>query len=226
MGIKKIEQMKIRLIFGIFLLMGVTAFSQDTIRANGDFIAFDKKASFKKGKLENYLLKNLNFPKKSIASGAQGYVLLSFTITKNGTLENIIPIEYPNEELAQTSIMNFISTDSLWNPTILFDRPISHKYLIAYKYSIYLNESPLEYLKEAAKYQEQKDFDRALQFCDKEISENKYNSAAYLKRSEIKSSLGDTKGSKQDLSKYEELRSQLVGNINVSVIGISKDRKL
>ena len=171
-------------------------------------------------------MKDINYPKTALANRVQGYVVLSFTITKNGTLEDISPMESPNEELALNSIMNFQLTDSLWNPAILLDRPIDHKYMIAYKYSIYLDESPLEYLKEATKYQEQRKLNKALQFCDKEIKDSKYNSEAYLKRSEIKSELGDTEGSKVDLLKYEELRNQFMGNINVSVIGISRERKL
>ncbi|MCK4661813.1 MAG: energy transducer TonB [Bacteroidales bacterium] len=218
--------MKTKILIGFFIIIGLTIKSQDSLKVIEDSIKFDLKASFKEGNLESYLLRDIRYPINAINNQIQGYVIISFTITKDGKISEMDPIKYPNKELALTSMLSLKSTDGLWNPTIYKNNPIDYEYLISYKYSMYHDNLPPEYLKKANKYYKKKDFKKSLKFYNKEIEENEYCAEPYLKRSVTKKELGDLNGSYEDKLQFQKLYNQFVGNIEIKLIGITREKKM
>jgi len=204
------------------MMIGTNLSSQEIFNSMGDSPKYDVKASFKSGDLESFILKELLQNKMPPNGPPKGYVLISFTIAKDGSLTDIDPIDFPNKEVGLNSVMALQATDGMWNPTIYKNNPIDYQYFIAYNYSVNIDSGPPEYFDKANKLYGKNDFKKALKYYNKAIKINKYFADPYLKRSLAKKALGDMKGADEDQLRYEKLNTQFVGNINSVMLGITR----
>ena len=182
-------------ILGLIMMIGTNLSSQEIFNSMGDSPKYDVKASFKSGDLESFILKELLQNKMPPNGPPKGYVLISFTIAKDGSLTDIDPIDFPNKEVGLNSVMALQATDGMWNPTIYKNNPIDYQYFIAYNYSVNIDSGPPEYFDKANKLYGKNDFKKAL---------------------------GDMKGADEDQLRYEKLNTQFVGNINSVMLGITR----
>ena len=107
------------------MMIGTNLSSQEIFNSMGDSPKYDVKASFKSGDLESFILKELLQNKMPPSGPPKGYVLISFTIAKDGSLTDIDPIDFPNKEVGLNSVMALQATDGMWNPTIYKKNPIT-----------------------------------------------------------------------------------------------------
>ena len=91
----------------------------------------DVKADFQGGQLalNNFIAKNLKYPKQAIENGVQGVLVVRLKVAKDGTVifdEFIKQLGYGCEAEAK----RLIKTMPKWNPAMLKGKPIDSNYTI------------------------------------------------------------------------------------------------
>ncbi|MND69375.1 Gram-negative bacterial tonB protein [compost metagenome] len=91
----------------------------------------DVKADFQGGQLalNNFIAKNLKYPKQAIENGVQGVLVVRLKVAKDGTVifdEFIKQLGYGCEAEAK----RLIKAMPKWNPAMLKDKPIDSNYTI------------------------------------------------------------------------------------------------
>jgi len=211
--------MKAHLLIIIILILNFNSNSQEINQDSIDPNDYDIKASFNNGNLDNFLYSHLIYPMNSIRNQEKGTVLISFLITKQGTVDSIDLISFPSNELAVTAINGLMKTNGMWNPTYKNGEPINYKYLIAIRFSMYLNELPPDYLTKANEFYKKEKFDKAIKYFTKAIELDNYNQSIYYKRSSAYYKIGDTVRAKQDKIRMYEINKVFIGTNNISAIG-------
>ena len=80
-----------------------------------------------------YLASNIQFPPAAIKSGATGTVKLSFTVNKDGVVEDIIVVQSPDYDLEREAIR--VLSKSKWIPGKMFGEVVKVKYTLPIKFS-------------------------------------------------------------------------------------------
>lgn len=82
-----------------------------------------------------FLASEIKYPKQSAKLGIKGTVKLSFTVKKNGDVEDVEVLESPNNELA-TEAIRVLEMAPDWIPGKQFGEVVSVKYNIPIKFSL------------------------------------------------------------------------------------------
>jgi TonB family protein len=112
-----------------FLAALTPGYAQDLLkRVKADYLAKDKQydrlPTFGSSALwlADYLFENLPYPETAAAEGAEGEVLVQFTIAKTGEVKDIIVLEGGREDLAQAVLKTFARMPR-WKPALRNDAP-------------------------------------------------------------------------------------------------------
>jgi hypothetical protein len=87
---------------------------------------------------------------------------------------------------------------------------VDRKYLIVFRYRIYMNGPPPDYRNQVKRDLNKKKYDHVLKIYDREIKDKPYEFQLFESRSQIKGLMGDTDGSKSDLLKSQKLKSEVM----------------
>lgn len=82
-----------------------------------------------------YLGNTIKYPRQSLKDGVEGTVKLSFTVKKNGGIEDIKVIDTPNDELADEAT-RVLQMSPDWNPGKMFGEAVNVKYTVPVKFSL------------------------------------------------------------------------------------------
>jgi len=211
------------LLFTTFLCLNVILKSQ-TLHDN-DMKLNIENAEYVKEDLTKLLQSNMTYPLEALKNEIQGDVILSFLIDKTGNLDSLNILISPNDILSASSIVSFNHLENEWSPCKVNGDPIDKKYFIVFRYRLYMNTQPPEYIKRAEKFVEKQKYEKALKFYDKAIAENLYDSRLFELRSKVKEILGDKDGAEKDFQESKRLQNEIISLVDIEAIGISRVEK-
>jgi len=202
----------------IFLTLILT-----TMSSNSQSI---QNARYMKEDLDKFLSTNTRYPIEAVRSQIQGDVVYSFTINKNGSLENLALMNYPSELLLNSSKISMSLLNGEWKPALLNDTPIDKKYQIVFRFRTYMDTNPFDYKGQSRKLIEKKKYEKALMTLDSGVQDNMYDYELYDLRSKVKEALGDSEGAKKDESISSSLKDEIMAVIDVNEIIVRKTAPL
>jgi hypothetical protein len=176
--------------------------------------------------LDKFLSTNTRYPIEAVRSQIQGDVVYSFTINKNGSLENLALMNYPSELLLNSSKISMSLLNGEWKPALLNDTPIDKKYQIVFRFRTYMDTNPFDYKGQSRKLIEKKKYEKALMTLDSGVQDNMYDYELYDLRSKVKEALGDSEGAKKDESISSSLKDEIMAVIDVNEIIVRKTAPL
>jgi len=197
--------MKCPYIFVLALFFSVYTFGQDSF----------KKAVFKSGNPTVFLAKAFTTLSGSQNTGS-GTIIISFTLTKDGKIENTYPVKFDTQKNAINAILAIQKTNGLWSTTQNNGSSVGKKYKIAFNF-VSPNSSYELDVKMADKFSEKKQFKQALKYYNKAIKSNKNEAFLYLKRAEIRYELEDMDGLKSDYLTCKTLQKEFLANVQLGV---------
>ena len=114
----------------VCLLAALTpGYAQDLLkRVKADYLAkdqqYDRLPTFGNGapSLAGYLSENLLYPETAAASGAEGQVLISFTVATTGLVKDVEVIQGVREDLNRAVVQTFTAM-SRWQPATRHNAP-------------------------------------------------------------------------------------------------------
>jgi TonB family protein len=114
----------------VCLLAALTpGYAQDLLkRVKADYLAKDKQydrlPTFGSSaiSLADYLFENLSYPATAIVDGAEGEVLIGFTVTKTGEVKDVKVLGGKREDLAQAVLRTFTRMPR-WKPALQNEAP-------------------------------------------------------------------------------------------------------
>lgn len=114
--------------------------SGESTDKNGTVYAYTKvriEPQFKNGMdaFYTYLKKTIRYPEQCYRSGIQGKVLLTFTVMKDGALENIRVMNDVHPALA-TEAVRVIKASPLWEPGVLRGKPANVVYNVPVSFTL------------------------------------------------------------------------------------------
>lgn len=183
-----------------------------------------KKAIFNNGN-PNVILADLFNELTGIQNKGNGTIIVSFTLTKNGEITKIHPLQFDTQKNAINAILAIQKTSKLWSSTFINGLATSHKYKIAYSF-ISPNSSYEMDVKMAAKFSEKKMFKKALKYYNRAVDVNKNEASLYLSRAEVKLALNDMDGLKSDLTMCKKLQNEYLANVLLTGFQSNKNKKL
>jgi len=185
-----------------------------------------EKAKYLNGDLNKILSTKAKYPETEMMNGTQGDVAFSFQILSNGKLENLAVKNSSDNSLLNSAKMAMYLLDGEWSPAKLNDVPTDQKYLIAFRFRIYMGTSPYDYKGQGKKLVEKQKYEKALKNFNIGIEDNKYDCELYELRSKVKELLGDVDGAKKDQVYALNLKDEIMSIIDITVIGVRSIVKL
>ncbi|MGE0089832.1 MAG: energy transducer TonB [Bacteroidales bacterium] len=198
------------------LFFNSLVFSQ--ISNTTDSLPIIENAKYLKGDLNAILNSTIKYPTDGLKSNIQGDVVLSFLITKNGKLDSLVILSSPSMALSTASVITLNSLENEWTPCKINNKSIDKKYLIVFRYRMYLNTTPPTYKKDADKLFKKQKFDKALKLYNKAIKENQYDYELFEARALTKENLGDTEGAKEDRASSILIKNEILTFVDVAGI--------
>jgi len=187
-----------------------------------DTLQINENAKYMNGDLNTILNSNIKYPTDGLKNNVQGDVVLSFLITKNGKLDSLVILSSPSMALSTSSIVTFNSLENEWIPCKINNDYVDKKYLIVFRYRMYLNTTPPTYKKDADKLFKKQKFDKALKLYNKAIKENQYDYELFEARAVTKENLGDTEGAKEDRATSILIKNEILTFVDVVGIGMTR----
>ena len=90
------------------------------------FSKADQEASFVGGKdaLKMWLVENINYPQEAIELGIEGKVYVSFVISKDGSVKNVVIRKFA-DPLLDKEALRVVQSMPRWNPEIIGGKPVN-----------------------------------------------------------------------------------------------------
>lgn len=127
--------MKRLLFLFIFIGTGLLASAQDTNTVDTSTVdtvqtVIEKEPQFKEGKLAmfNYIIDNIQYPKKARKKGIQGTVYISFLIDTKGHVSEVKVLRGIGYGCDEEAIRVIQSMDGMWKPALQNGKPVPFRY--------------------------------------------------------------------------------------------------
>lgn len=185
-----------------------------------------QNAEYLEGDLIKFLGSNTKYPLEAAKNNIQGDVVFSFTVNKNGKLENLNALSFVHVLLYNSSLASLNLLENEWSPCKINGEPVDKEYLLIYRYRMYMNTQPPDYKKRADKLFEREKYEKALKFYDKAIEENQYDYTLLASRAKVKEILGDTGGAEEDALESERLHNEIISVVNITGIAKTVTRRV
>lgn len=185
-------------------------------------VSTSEKARYLSDDLTIVLSNNVAYPKEAFMENKLGDVILSFIINKEGKMDSLTVSSSPDFSLSTSSIVSFDIIENNWSPAKIDSIPIDKKYLIVFRYRIYINSSPTNYKAKAKECFEKENYQKSLKAYNKAIKDNQYDFELFELRSNIKELMGDSKGAAIDSLNSTLLKNEIMAVINIVGIGVTK----
>ncbi len=206
-----------------FLLITLLVFTGTLTEAQesgkSDPASFFEKAKFLNGNLTGLLSKTVKYPDKAFFNNVEGDVIFSFVIKKDGKLDSISILKSPDMLLTTSSITAFDLIEGDWSPYRINGTPTDKRYLLIFRYRIFMNSQPPDYKNAAAKNFEKLKYEKALKLYDSAIENNKWDFSLFESRARLKETMGNPMSARQDYQTSSDLRNNVIGVVNVNIIG-------
>ena len=193
---------------------------------DSDTIKSIKNAEYLKDDLTKYLQTNLKYPKEAVEANLQGDVILAFKIDKNGKSDSLNIISSPSKILSYSSSISFNQLEDKWSPCKVNGNPIDKIYMLVIRYRMWLNTHPPEYMKKAEKFVEKQKYDKALEYYNLAIKENKYDYKQFESRSKLEKILSNIGSAKEDSLQAIRLKNEIISVVDINAIGVTSVKKI
>lgn len=210
------SQMKKILLLVLLSLPGISTILIGQVKEDSATISYHEHARYKNGNIKEALGKVCLYPRDALVNHIQGDVILSFTISKKGKMENPGAISITDVNLYNNSVKALNSIDNEWLPCMENGKAVDRNYSIVFRYRIYTNSRPPAYRQRADKLFKKEKYKKALKFYNRAIEENKYDHLLYSSRSKVKNLLGDSEGAATDLAETEKLKNSVLTVIDLT----------
>lgn len=180
------------------------------------------KATFKEDNVKRFIISKFQMFNGQKATG-KGSVTVSFDINENGEVENLIPEINTSKSNGLNTMLAIQKTNGLWNPTLIDDKVVKHRYKIKVTFVLPNQSSYSNNILKAKKLYNKKNYEKALKIYNNLLKDYPDEPDLYLRRSEIKKYLTDEIGYKEDMEKYNHLKKEFLLHIRMGIF--SKDRK-
>lgn len=205
----------------IFIFISLTAYCQAQ-NDTGKTVVIEK-AKYLKEDINALLTKTTRYPKENIENKVQGDVIISFTINKEGQLDNLAVVNAAEPSLMASAISSFAEvTGNKWSPAKMDNTPVDKQYKVVFRFRQFVNEQPFDYNERASHLLNKEKYDKALKTCDSGIEENPYDDTLFEIRSQIKEKLGDMEGARIDHAIASTLKDEILTFVNLYVIGVTR----
>jgi TonB family protein len=181
-----------------------------------------EKASFTGSDPVSLLSLKAVYPKDGLTRQMQGDVILSFIVSKQGTLDSMKIVSSPGRDFSASALSAITSIKSGWKPATVNGDPADKKYLTIFRYRMYLNSGPVNYRERVIELFREGKYEKALKACNTAIKENRYDYILFDYRSQIRTKLGDIEGSEDDRLTSVNLYNELMLFVDINAIGISR----
>ncbi len=151
-------------------------------------------------------------------------MVLSLIITRDGRLDSLAIMKSKDFLLSTSAIVAINSLEEQWSPIGIKGRPVDRKYLIIFRYRIYLDIIPADYKATAIEYFNKQKYEKALKLFNKSIKDNQYDFELFEFRSKIKEIFGDPEGSEQDYKTSVNIKNEVMSIVNVYARGVRTTR--
>ena len=203
-----------------FLAIPTIVISQIIPKTDSNTLA--EKAKYLKEDLTKFLRNKTNYPMKGFEDKIEGDVVFSIIIRKDGTLDSLTMLNSANLVLAGNAISVLKLIDNKWSPAKVNDISIDKKYLIIFRYRLYIDTEPIDYKRNAVDLVGKQKYEKAIKVYDKAIKENKYDAELFEARSQLKGKIGDIEGAKQDYATSIKLYGDIMSVVNVVGKGVTR----
>ncbi len=215
--------MKTKSLIVAFLFLSICCNSQ--VNQTIDTTIIFEKAKHRSVNVTDFLCKKATYPQEAYMQNIQGDVVLSFTIKKEGQIDNIKIISSPDISLSTSSIIALNELNSDWSPTKINNTPIDRDYLIVFIYRCFSENLPTDYSKIAKKYFSKSKYEKALKYYNKAILENQYEYTLFETRSKIKELVGDYEGAQIDMSISRKLNDEILSVVYIYSLSVKRTSK-
>ena len=218
---KTIEMNKHSYFLTLFFLLS----SLPLIGQNGEMTDDEAGINSKKD-INIFLIKNTRYPLECLKNNIAGDVVFSLAINKAGLLDSLALVLSPDKSLTTNSFSSLRKLAEKWRPVRNDSIEIDKKYLIVFRYRIFVDNDPPDYQKRAENYLVKQNYEKALKLYDKAVQKNIYDQRLYAERAEIKKILGDEEGALQDLQIVERLENNILALISITAIKKTRTVKI
>lgn len=103
-----------------------------------DIRKVDKLPEFSKGLkgLNNYLKENVKYPEEAIEQGITGIVMVSFTIDKEGNIQNVKAVSTTPYEPFVEEAIRVVNAMPKWKPAIRKKQPVNVRYALPISFKL------------------------------------------------------------------------------------------
>lgn len=210
----------------ILALLTIFMHSNSQIVQKPDSIIKFEKAKYLKQDLNKFLTTHTEYPFTEMTSMINGDVVFSFIINRNGTLESLALMDYPNASFLNSSKKAINSLDGEWSPAKLNDAPADMKYLIVFRFRTYVERQPYDCKAQSRNLFEKQKYERALKTLNSGIEDNKYDYELYELRSKVREMLGDIEGAKNDQLNSLRLKYEIMSIVDITSMVVRRTVKL
>ncbi len=159
----------------------------------------------------------LIYPEAAVSTSEEGDVVLSFTITSSGKLDNVNIDNTPSMNLSISTMSAFSSLGASWEPAMDAGQAVDKKYKMVFRYR--MASTIMDYKKSAEKAMEKDKADKALKIISKGISDNPFDKSLYAVRADIHTKLGMEEEAKNDQKLMDQIENEILAVYNISSSG-------
>lgn len=169
---------------------------------------------------EEFFAKNLSYPSEAIRSQESARIVLSVKIGPEGTLDSVFIVE-DAEEYFRAHLEEVFSLGlSLWNKSILENRPPNERYLVCFNFEFGgTNGPPADRVTLAKDYIAKGKPDKAVKVLDQLIEKQPYDYQYYELRSQAHRQLGNTETAQKDYMNSRLIKKKVLSDFDVVVFG-------
>ena len=160
---------------------------------------------------EKFFATNLRYPSEALKSQESSRVVFSVKIGADATLDSVFIVEDAPAYFLDHVQEVFSRGSTLWNKSILENRPVNERYLVCFNFEYAGNNGPpADLVKSARDLLDKGKADRALKILDKLIEKQPYDYQNFELRAEAHRQLGNTEPAQRDYMNSRLIKKKVI----------------
>jgi tetratricopeptide (TPR) repeat protein len=163
--------------------------------------------------IENYLSKNVQYPKKDVIHYNQGTSIVKFVVSPKGEISDFVVINSVSSDIDEEVIRVLKTTEGMWIPSTFNGEPVAEEKEVSVvfrlsdlgKYREFVYLSKMYFAKGGEMLFNRKDYEKALKYYNKGIVLVPKDKNLLMARGMARYELGDKEGALQDWNRIKEL---------------------
>ncbi len=174
---------------------------------------------------KRFIVMRLKYPIELMASGLEGTVVVQFSVTEQGALDQIDVLKSPDKQLSASVMTALLETKGMWTPAQNAGEPVEDQFKLVINYFIKNSMEKgdniaREYYKKALSKREKQKIDKAMGLVNKSIEMNPWYFESYQLRSELEAELGMTTEAEADVRRTQQLKDEVIGIVDIVGVAV------